>query len=145
MTDQEIRRYIEEVVTGKFSEQQEIRTEAVKEVLNLAIGDIDEKALENFAAFVPAIPLTIYQKWAEMFSAKLLETVQKNQLLELCKDTEENRATLALVYIMFMESERMEKVVSSDLQKLGMELANPEDCATMLGTWLKTRISRTYQ
>ena len=145
MNTQTMREYIQNAILEKFSQKTEKRTEALKEVLALALRDIDEPALDNFAKLVPEIPANIYQKWAEMFCDRLVKTVQKEQLAELCKESEENRATLALVYIMFMESERMEKVIAEDLKSLGITLSKPDDGATLLGAWLKARMTQTYQ
>ena len=49
------------------------------------------------------------------FVDRLLETVPHVQIAELCDGSAENEAALALAYVMFLESARMEKQMAEDL------------------------------
>ena len=50
-----------------------------------------------------------------MFVDRLFETVPTNQIEALCDGSEENEGALALAYVMFLESARMEKQMAEDL------------------------------
>ena len=76
-----------------------------------------------------------------MFMDRLLETVPPVQIEELCLGTPESDASLLLVYVMFMESARMEKVVADDLGALGKT-----DIPEAAAAWLRLHaVPRTTQ
>ena len=145
MIDQEIRACIIATILERFSAQKEHRQAALRDVLGITVTHVDERALEHFASQVPELPEELYGKWATLFCERLMETIPGTQLVDLCAGTVESEATLALVYVMFMESERMEKIVAADLQALGVSLSSPDDDSTLLGAWLKARMTQTYQ
>ena len=126
MTSDEMRAHITAVLLGRLSHPDpdgERRGEALYDFLALSLPDMDEASLKSIAAKVPELPPALYRKWAGLFAERLLETIPQNQLEELCNGGEDNNATLALVYLMFMESERMEKQVAEDLAELGKQAA----------------------
>ena len=53
-----------------------------------------------------------------MFVDKLFETAGQQQVEILCDGSQENNAALALAYVMFLESERMERVIAEDMENL---------------------------
>ena len=108
--------YIVAHVVNSFSTDKGQREEALREVLALTELGKNEKAAADLAAAIPALPPALYEKWAGMFAERMLETVAMEQIEELCRPTDNNRATLSLLFSMFMESERMEKQKLADLQ-----------------------------
>ena len=110
--------YIVAHLLQRFSTDKAHREDALREVLALTELGKDEKATASLAAAIPALPASLYEKWAGMFADRLLETASSEQTEELCSPTDDNRATLTLLFSMFMESERMEKQKVEDLQAL---------------------------
>ena len=78
-----------------------------------------EAAKSEAAAIVaetaPRLLPQLTEKWVGMFVDRLLETVPQAQIAELCDGSAENEAALALAYVMFLESARMEKQMAEDL------------------------------
>lgn len=118
MTEKDIRARIVHAILSCISGEGERRSQALREVLGIAVPRLDEASLAGIAAKVPELPLPLYQKWVGLFADRLLETAPREQLEDLCRDTPESAATLQLVYSMFMESERMEKMIAADLRAL---------------------------
>lgn len=114
MEESKIREYIQKVVMKKCTENEEARQDALGEFIAMTMPNIDEGAVKNIKSMIP--PITeLYEKWVGMFINRLLETVPRNQIEELCSGTDENDSALVLIYIMFMESERMEKQIAEDI------------------------------
>ena len=118
MTDVEMRAFITARVMSRLSLPGERRSEALREVLRVTMPGLDERKLENMTAMAPEIPVSLYGKWVGLFADRMLETVNCEQLEDLCSNSDESNATLMLLYSMFMESERMERVVADDLRLL---------------------------
>ena len=145
MTELVMREFITRSILGRLSGAGAHREEALRDVLGLTVPNLDDAAAKGIAAMVPALPASLYEKWARLFVDRLLETVPQAQIADLCQGTDESNATLALVYVMFMESERMEKMVAEDLRALGVEEASKDDSAALVGAWLKHRMTATCQ
>lgn len=118
MTEADMRSFIHRRLLSLLSGEGARRTEALRDVLGLGMPDADKAALERLAVQVPELPQALYEKWIGMFADRLLETVPREQIADMCADTPESNATLQLVYSMFMESERMEAVRADDLKQL---------------------------
>ncbi|OEU66683.1 MAG: hypothetical protein BA863_16730 [Desulfovibrio sp. S3730MH75] len=116
MEEAKIREYIHAIIMEKCTHNESARQDAIGEFITLTMPNIDEKATNNIKSMIPTIA-ELYDKWAVMFIDRLLETVPRNQIEELCSDTVENDSALVLIYIMFMESERMEKQVADDISE----------------------------
>lgn len=117
------------------------RGEALGEFMAVTMPTLDDRAAATLSGLIPQLPQELYHRWASLFADRLLETVPANQIAELCNGTEENKATLGLIYLMFMESERMEKQIATDLHALGVSLADTDATGTLLGNYLRARIS----
>ena len=115
--------YIVTHLLQRFSTDKAHREEALREILALTELGKDEKATASLAAAIPALPASLYEKWAGMFADRLLETASSEQIEELCQPTDDNKATLTLLFSMFMESDRMEKQKVADLQALAVATA----------------------
>ena len=132
MKEAQLRQFIAERVLSRIAGKGERRDEALRAVIDLAIPNLDDKSVAGIAAAIPELPVSLYRKWVDMFVDRLLETVCPPQIEELCRGTPESDASLLLVYVMFMESARMERVVAHDLKALGEK--NAPDAA---GHWLR--------
>lgn len=96
------------------------RAEALRDFLLLSLPDMDDAAIRAVASKVPLLPRSLYEKWISLFIDRLFETIPQDQLEDLCDGSENNNATLGMVYLLFMESARMEKQVVADLAELGL-------------------------
>jgi hypothetical protein len=118
-------RHVRQVVTSRYERDDAMRCEALRDFLALRLPDLGPGAVDRLAALVPAIVPQLRAKWAGMFADRLVKTLPRDQLEHLCDGSRENKASLVLAYVMFMESERMEKQVDEDLA--GAALAPDED------------------
>ncbi len=91
------------------------RAEALAAFVSLARPDLGPEAAGVIAGKAPRLLPALTEKWVGMFVDRLFETVPLAQLEILCDGGEENEAALALAYVMFLESERMEKQMAEDL------------------------------
>ena len=112
-----LRQAVIQAVMRRFAQNSDRREEALRDVLRLMIAHKPDHELDALAALAPRLPESLFTKWAALFADRLLETVPHEQISDLCDGTRENEAALALVFVMFMESERMEAVVARDLQE----------------------------
>lgn len=101
------------------------RVEALSAFVGLARPDLGPDAARVIAEKTPRLLPTLTEKWIGMFVDRLFETVPAGQIALLCDGSEENEAALALAYVMFLESERMEKQMAEDLA--GCDLPPGED------------------
>lgn len=124
------------------------RTEALEEFLAVTLPDMDDRGARVLSAMVPRLPESLYDKWASMFVDRLQETVPHEHVAALCDGSEDNDATIALVYVMFMESEKMERQVAEDLHALGIVQGgedDPGDAGALLGAYLRARLTARGQ
>jgi len=91
------------------------RAEALTAFVGLARPDLGQDAAAIVAETAPRLMPKLTEKWVGMFVDRLLETVPHVQIAELCDGSVENEAALALAYVMFLESARMEKQMAEDL------------------------------
>ncbi len=113
---QAMKETIVQAIMRRFVNSTERREEALRDVLKLMIASASDAQLGEQIGKIPQLPDFLYEKWATLFAERLLETVPPAQICDMCAGTEEADATLALVYVMFMESERMEGIVAQDLR-----------------------------
>lgn len=91
------------------------RAEALTAFVGLSRPDLGPDAAAIVAETAPRLLPQLTEKWVGMFVDRLLETVPQAQIAELCDGSAENEAALALAYVMFLESARMEKQMAEDL------------------------------
>ena len=140
-----LREHVVSSILLRFAPASDARLEALRDVLILGVPNLTRKKAEELAATVPQLPTSLYERWAHMFAERLFATVPEEQIRELCLGTAESDASLALVFVMFMESERMEKVIADDLKALPTGTEPAVDPAALLGLWLKGRTGGTTQ
>lgn len=114
-----MRSHILQAVLGRLDLDPARRAEALRDFLALSLPGLGENAVEAVAARVPELPRALYEKWINLFIDRLFETIPPEQLTDLCDGSSANNATLGMVYLLFMESARMEKQVADDLAALG--------------------------
>lgn len=119
MNREEMRSHILQAVLGRLDLDPARRAEALRDFLALSLPGMGENAVEAVAARVPELPRALYEKWINLFIDRLFETITPEQLADLCDGSSANNATLGMVYLLFMESARMEKQVADDLAALG--------------------------
>lgn len=112
------RLHIHKVLYQRTLDSQDGRQEAIRELLGAVRPDLSPDAAACVAETVPPLLPALHRKWITMFVDKLFETAEQQQVEILCDGTEENNAALALAYVMFLESERMEQVIAQDLESL---------------------------
>lgn len=141
MTDNSIRDSIKASILKRLDDSPSRRHEALQEFMGVTLPTVDDGSAASIASLVPQLPNSLYEKWATLFADRLLETVPKPQLEELCNGSADSEATLALVYVMFMESERMEKQIAEDLHALGVGTSAADAVGNALGSYLRARIA----
>lgn len=111
--------HMTQVILARVSQDEARRAEALRDYLALTQAAPDLAAAETLSAMVPPLMPSLYRRWVGMFAARLFETASEEQLRVLCDGSEENGAALALIFVMFLESERMERQMSEDLCAFG--------------------------
>lgn len=141
---QGLKKRIIELVLEQIDRDADRRAEAVAEYVELTAGFEPEKA-RQVAGMVPPIQSDLYARWVDMFADRLLETVPEEQIEHLADGTEENKAALVLVYLMFLESERMEKQVEKDLTEYGRKHSNDPDLGQAAASCIRSNMARTAE
>lgn len=118
MTPEQVHAHITPIILQRLDSDQPRRGEALRDFLALNLPGLDEAAVASIASLAPRLPESLYRKWIGMFVGRLLETVEPAQIKDLCSGGEKNAAALGMLYMLFMESERMEKQVPLDLANL---------------------------
>lgn len=145
MTDQQIRSHVLEIILARLDLDPERRAEALADFLTLSLPHMDEASVKAVAARVPVLPQSLYEKWIGMFADRLLETIPRDQLEELCNGTQNNNTTLGMVYLLFMESARMEEQTARDLAALGLQSQGAgadSQVADALSLYLKAQLGK---
>ncbi len=142
MTAQEVRTRVTQVILARLDTDNTRRAEALGDFMALSLPGLEDKEAEALSRLVPQLPRELYIKWINLFSDRLLETIPQNQLDELCNGAPDNDAALGLVYLMFMESARMEEQVARDLAELGLAASNTDAEADALALYLKAKLQQ---
>ena len=101
--------YIEKTILSYINQQNsEKRQGALEDFLEVTSMITDKESAKEVANMVPALPEKLYIKWIGLFAESLFEKIDMQTLTELCSGTKENISALILIYMMFLESSRME-------------------------------------
>ncbi len=109
------RAHVRDVLLARVARADGGRREAIFEFVGVTRPDLGPEAARILAEKTPALLPELTAKWIGMFVDRLFETVPAGQIELLCDGSEENEAALALAYVMFLESARMEKQMAEDL------------------------------
>jgi len=140
-SDLEIRAFAHRAVMRRLAAGDAGRAHALREYLAVSMPNVAEDEAARLADLVPPLLGELYVRWADMFVDRLLETVPREALDELCSGREQDEAALALAFIMFLESERMETVVQEDLERYGRERSGESDAGAVAAAFLRNRIA----
>jgi len=110
-----LRLYIHKVLYRRCLETEANRQDTIREMLSVTRPDLGPEKTANIADRAEPLSPGLSRKWIAMFVDRLFETAPRAQLEILCDGSEDNDAALALTYVMFLESQRMEAVVAADL------------------------------
>lgn len=116
------------------------RREALVEYLAVTGTAPDTGQAAALAGLVPPVLPELYEKWIGLFLDRLFETVPQEQVAVLAEDTPDNEAAVVLAYLMFLESERMEKQVQQDLEAYGLAHSGDADQGGAVAGFLRSRI-----
>lgn len=122
-----VRAHITQVLMARVSQDDHRRVEALRDYLAVTQAVTDLGAADTLALMVPPLMPSLYRRWIGMFIDRLLQTATDEQLIVLCDGSGENGGALALAFVMFLESERMERQMADDLRAFGA--GGPEDAA----------------
>jgi hypothetical protein len=144
----QLREHLFGVIMERVDRDADRRKEALTEYL-LVTGMVADGAAEKVAELVPPVLPDLYAKWVNMFLDRLFETVPPEQIELIADGSEENNAAASLAYLMFLESERMEKQVAEDLAAHGLSGGRSEDGKAHSGAvseeFIRTRMGRIAQ
>jgi hypothetical protein len=140
LTQAQMRAHIYLVILDKFSGSRERRQEALTEYFLVTMPNVPEDAAKRLAELIPNLMPDLYSKWIGEFVERLFETVSDEQLQHLCDGSVENNAALGLVFLMFMESERMEKETEEDLREYARRHSGAEDMGDLVAAYLRGKV-----
>ena len=141
MTPKELRDHIFSTIINKVEEQDEAkRLEALNEFM--AVTGTAGNASDKVASLIPPIMHDLYEKWITMFIDRLLETVDAQNVELLCDGSDNNNAALVLAYIMFLESERMEKQIDQDLKEHGLAASGANDLGDLAAEYIRAQMAK---
>jgi hypothetical protein len=135
-----MRSHIFLVILDKFSSSTERRQEALTEYLLVTLPNISKETAAKLAGLIPDILPELYSKWIDQFVEKLFETIPDDQLQHLCSGSVENNAALSLVFLMFMESERMERQMEDDLRRYALQHSGSGDMGDLVAAYLRGKV-----
>ncbi len=134
--------HIRQTILDHVSESDERRAEAIREFFSVTMPGMDVKAAGLIAQNAPPLLPVLYEKWIFMFAKRLFETAPLEQIQTLCDGSEDNNAAIALSYIMFLESERMEKQIEQDLAATDLGGGVDEEGAAAMAEYIRSRMAR---
>lgn len=141
LTQAQMRAHIFLVILDRFSGSAERRQEALTEYFLVTMPNISEDAARRLAELIPDLMPELYSKWIGQFAERLFETVPDEQLQHLCDGSVENNAALGLVFLMFMESERMEKETEDDLREYARRHSGADDMGDLVAEYLRGKVA----
>ena len=140
LTQAQMRAHIYLVILDKFSNSAERRREALAEYFLVTMPNVSQDAAERLATLIPDLMPELYSKWIGEFCERLFETIPDEQIQHLCNGTTENNAAMGLVFLMFMESERMEKQVEEDLRSYALKHSGSDDMGDLVAAYLRGKV-----
>ncbi|MBU1248511.1 MAG: hypothetical protein KKB70_07425 [Proteobacteria bacterium] len=136
-----LREHLHTVIMDKVSSETDRRAEALSEFFAVT-GTVTDTRAEKVAELVPPLLPDLYTKWVNMFLDRLFETVPLEHIELLCTGSEKDNAAAVLAYIMFLESERMEKQIAEDLSRYGMEQSGKDEMGDLAAQYIRSSMGR---
>ncbi len=140
MPENKIRKHIAKAILKRLDQNEEKRREALEDFFAVTMTAPDEKTAQGLADMVPCLLPDLYKKWIDMFVDRLLETVPMNQIELICEPGDENEAAIVLAYIMFLESERMEKQIDRDLKEYASSQSGQDELGDMAANYIRAKM-----
>ncbi|WP_461211155.1 hypothetical protein [Desulfocurvus sp. DL9XJH121] len=137
-----MREHVRGVILERLDREAGRRAEALTEFFAVTMADADPRAVDRLAELVPPVLPELYEKWVAMFLERFFETVPMDQLEHLCDGSEGNNAALILVYLMFLESERMEAQIDKDLREYGHKMTGADDAGDLAAAYIRARMAK---
>lgn len=141
LSDKALREHVRAVVMERLEGGDGRREEAVSEFLTVTMG-VDQDTASRTAELVPPLMAELYDKWVGQFVERFFETVPAEQIELLCDGSEENNAALCLVYVMFLESARMEEQIPKDLSEYGMKMTGAGDTGDLAASYIRAKLDQ---
>jgi len=141
LSDAGLREHVRGVILERLDQSEDRRRDAVSEFMGVTMGvgsDISDRA----AQLVPPLMDELYEKWVGLFVERFFETVPFEQIELLCNGTKENNAALCLVYVMFLESERMENQIDEDLRAYGTKMSGADDTGDLAASYIRAKMAQ---
>lgn len=142
MSDREFRDHFVSVIVSRLDTGADSRQEALREYFGLRLPGVSEQEKDCLAVSVPALIPALYRRWAGMCAARMVETVPADQREHLCDGSAANNAALILVFLMFLESERMEKQMVEDLAAYGQAQSGAQDLGALAADFIRAHMAR---
>ncbi len=139
-----LREHLFTVIMDKISTETDRREEALADFFAVT-GAVANARADKVAELVPPILSELYSKWVNMFLDRLFETVPVNQLKLIADGSEQNNAAAVLAYIMFLESERMEKQIAADLKEYSLDHSSDKDTGNLAVEYIRGAMNRVAQ
>lgn len=131
MNTEHITQHVVGVIRSAISLDMDARTEALREFLSVVAPKTLDGPIDRWCARLPSCMPSLYEKWAAMFAARMVETIPHEQLQYLCNGDHENDAALKLAFVMFLESARMEQQMPQDIAAVAAQDCSPEEAALL--------------
>ncbi len=145
MHDEQQRAHIRRTILDRFQQGEDRRQEALQEFLALTMPSASSEHCAKLATLIPAVTPELYDKWISLFLDRLQETVAPEQVQDMCDGTESSNAVIMLVFLMFMESERMEKQIAEDLAVYGRQHSGDPDLGLTVAEYLRAKTASLGQ
>jgi hypothetical protein len=139
--DMEIRAFAHRAIMRRLASDNAGRAHALREYMAVSMPNVAEEEAARLSDMVPPLLGELYARWTDMYVDRLLETVPREALDTLCSGREEDEAALALAFIMFLESERMESQIQEDLERYGQERSGDRDTGAVAAAFLRARLA----
>lgn len=139
--DAALREHVRSVVMERLEGGEGRREEAVSEFLTVTMA-VDQHTARRTAELVPPLLAELYDKWVGQFVERFFETVPAEQIELLCDGSEANNAALCLVYVMFLESARMEEQIPRDLAEYGMRMTGAGDTGDLAASYIRAKLDQ---
>lgn len=136
-----LREHLYTIILDKVSLEADRRKVALTDFFAVT-GTVDGHRGDKVAELVPPILPDLYDKWINMFLDRLFETVPAQNIELIADGTEESNASAVLAYIMFLESERMEKQIADDLKEYGLDQTGGEDMGDLAAQYIRSSMSQ---